>query len=112
MGSEKYPYKGIIDHLANRGFSHGTNAWTDTDHTGKSFPQRHIPSFHRPYAPSVYCLNCWRAGLPSAFTDIRGSYPLSYDDQGSFLDRGRQFLKAVVPGYTDTRLGSPHQCKG
>ena len=35
MGSEKYPYKGIIDHLANRGFSDGTNAWTDNDHTGK-----------------------------------------------------------------------------
>jgi hypothetical protein len=33
MGSEKYPYKGIIDQLANRGFSNGTNAWTDTDHT-------------------------------------------------------------------------------
>ncbi|KAJ4001026.1 Metalloenzyme, LuxS/M16 peptidase-like protein [Lentinula boryana] len=33
MGFEKYPYKGIIDHLANRGFSNGTNAWTDTDHT-------------------------------------------------------------------------------
>ncbi|KAH9837131.1 Metalloenzyme, LuxS/M16 peptidase-like protein [Rhodofomes roseus] len=33
MGSEKYPYKGIIDHLANRGYSNGTNAWTDTDHT-------------------------------------------------------------------------------
>ncbi|KAF9069136.1 Metalloenzyme, LuxS/M16 peptidase-like protein [Rhodocollybia butyracea] len=33
MGSEKFPYKGIIDHLANRGFSNGTNAWTDTDHT-------------------------------------------------------------------------------
>ncbi|KAI0778573.1 Metalloenzyme, LuxS/M16 peptidase-like protein [Trametes elegans] len=33
MGSEKYPYKGIIDHLANRGFSNGTNAWTDQDHT-------------------------------------------------------------------------------
>jgi Zn-dependent M16 (insulinase) family peptidase len=33
MGSQKYPYKGIIDHLANRGFSNGTNAWTDTDHT-------------------------------------------------------------------------------
>lgn len=33
MGSERYPYKGIIDHLANRGFSNGTNAWTDTDHT-------------------------------------------------------------------------------
>ena len=33
MGSKKYPYKGIIDHLANRGFSNGTNAWTDIDHT-------------------------------------------------------------------------------
>ncbi|EGN98675.1 hypothetical protein SERLA73DRAFT_73284 [Serpula lacrymans var. lacrymans S7.3] len=33
MGSENYPYKGIIDHLANRGFSNGTNAWTDNDHT-------------------------------------------------------------------------------
>ena len=33
MGSEKYPYKGIIDQLANRGFSNGTNAWTDIDHT-------------------------------------------------------------------------------
>lgn len=33
MGSEQYPYKGIIDHFANRGFSNGTNAWTDTDHT-------------------------------------------------------------------------------
>ncbi|RDB28821.1 hypothetical protein Hypma_015435 [Hypsizygus marmoreus] len=33
MGSEKYPHKGILDLLANRGFSNGTNAWTDTDHT-------------------------------------------------------------------------------
>ncbi|KZV65225.1 hypothetical protein PENSPDRAFT_587192 [Peniophora sp. CONT] len=33
MGSEKYPYKGILDHLANRGFSNGTGAWTETDHT-------------------------------------------------------------------------------
>jgi Zn-dependent M16 (insulinase) family peptidase len=33
MGSEKYPYKGILDLLANRGFSQGTNAWTATDHT-------------------------------------------------------------------------------
>ncbi len=33
MGSEKYPFKGILDLLANRGFSNGTNAWTDTDHT-------------------------------------------------------------------------------
>ena len=33
MGSEKYPYKGILDLFANRGFANGTNAWTDTDHT-------------------------------------------------------------------------------
>ena len=33
MGSEKYPYKGVLDLFANRGFSEGTNAWTDTDHT-------------------------------------------------------------------------------
>ena len=33
MGSEKYPYKGILDLFANRGFSQGTNAWTGTDHT-------------------------------------------------------------------------------
>ena len=33
MGSEKYPYKGILDNLANRAYSAGTNAWTDTDHT-------------------------------------------------------------------------------
>ncbi|KAF9015263.1 Metalloenzyme, LuxS/M16 peptidase-like protein [Cyathus striatus] len=33
MGSEKYPHKGVLDLLANRGFSNGTNAWTDIDHT-------------------------------------------------------------------------------
>ena len=33
MGSEKYPYKGMLDTLACRGFSNGTNAWTDIDHT-------------------------------------------------------------------------------
>jgi Zn-dependent M16 (insulinase) family peptidase len=33
MGSEQYPYKGVLDQLANRAFSTGTNAWTDTDHT-------------------------------------------------------------------------------
>lgn len=33
LGSEKYPYKGILDSLANRSFATGTNAWTDTTHT-------------------------------------------------------------------------------
>ncbi|RIA89814.1 Metalloenzyme, LuxS/M16 peptidase-like protein [Glomus cerebriforme] len=33
LGSELYPYKGVLDSLANRTFAHGTNAWTATDHT-------------------------------------------------------------------------------
>ncbi|XP_045458924.1 uncharacterized protein C05D11.1-like [Melitaea cinxia] len=33
LGSERYPYKGILDLLANRCMAHGTNAWTDIDHT-------------------------------------------------------------------------------
>ncbi|PLW42340.1 hypothetical protein PCANC_10506 [Puccinia coronata f. sp. avenae] len=33
LGSEKFPFKGILDSLANRAFARGTNAWTDTTHT-------------------------------------------------------------------------------
>ncbi|XP_048587317.1 uncharacterized protein C05D11.1 isoform X1 [Nematostella vectensis] len=33
MGSEQYPYKGLLDLLANRCLAQGTNAWTATDHT-------------------------------------------------------------------------------
>ncbi|KAI1290107.1 hypothetical protein HDE_08397 [Halotydeus destructor] len=33
MGSKDYPYKGVLDLLANRCLASGTNAWTDTDHT-------------------------------------------------------------------------------
>lgn len=33
LGSEQFPYKGILDSLANRAFARGTNAWTDTTHT-------------------------------------------------------------------------------
>ena len=33
MGSDLYPYKGILDKLANRSLARGTNAWTATDHT-------------------------------------------------------------------------------
>jgi len=33
MGSEEYPYKGMLDQFANRCLACGTNAWTDTDHT-------------------------------------------------------------------------------
>ncbi|PWN49324.1 hypothetical protein IE53DRAFT_388475 [Violaceomyces palustris] len=33
LGSELYPYKGVLDTLANRAFASGTNAWTANDHT-------------------------------------------------------------------------------
>jgi len=33
LGSESYPYKGILDDIANRCLARGTNAWTDVDHT-------------------------------------------------------------------------------
>ncbi|KRT80126.1 Peptidase [Oryctes borbonicus] len=33
LGSETYPYKGVLDLLANRCLASGTNAWTDIDHT-------------------------------------------------------------------------------
>lgn len=36
LGSEQYPYKGVLDKLANRCLANGTNAWTDTDHTAYS----------------------------------------------------------------------------
>ena len=33
LGSEDYPFKGVLDSLANRSIAQGTNAWTATDHT-------------------------------------------------------------------------------
>ncbi|KAI9221340.1 Metalloenzyme, LuxS/M16 peptidase-like protein [Blastocladiella britannica] len=33
LGSEDFPYKGVLDTLANRARARGTNAWTATDHT-------------------------------------------------------------------------------
>ncbi|XP_029633499.1 uncharacterized protein C05D11.1 [Octopus sinensis] len=33
LGSEEYPYKGVLDMLANRCLASGTNAWTNTDNT-------------------------------------------------------------------------------
>lgn len=33
LGSEQYPYKGVLDLLANRCLASGTNAWT-----GKKIP--------------------------------------------------------------------------
>ena len=33
LGSENYPYSGVLDLLANKIYAAGTNAWTDVDNT-------------------------------------------------------------------------------
>ena len=33
LGSEQYPFKGVLDSLATRCLCNGTNAWTAVDHT-------------------------------------------------------------------------------
>lgn len=33
LGSDAFPYKGLLDSLSNRSFANGTNAWTATDST-------------------------------------------------------------------------------
>lgn len=33
LATHRYPYKGVLDTLANRMFANGTNAWTDTTNT-------------------------------------------------------------------------------
>src|SRR4051812_47219486 len=33
LGSDTWPWKGVIDLVSNRCFAQGTNAWTDVDHT-------------------------------------------------------------------------------
>lgn len=33
LGSKDYPYKGVLDQLANKAFAQGTNAWTAKDQT-------------------------------------------------------------------------------
>lgn len=38
MGSEEYPYKGVLDLLANRCLASGTNAWTAVDNTSYTLP--------------------------------------------------------------------------
>lgn len=53
LGSEKYPYKGILDTLANRAFANGTNAWTATDHTAYTLTTAGSEGFLRMLP--IYC---------------------------------------------------------
>ena len=47
LGSEQYPYKGVLDSLANRAFAQGTNAWTANDHTAYTLTTAGVDGFLR-----------------------------------------------------------------
>ncbi|GMS90043.1 hypothetical protein PENTCL1PPCAC_12218, partial [Pristionchus entomophagus] len=49
MGSEKYPFKGFLDVIANRCFASGTNAWTDQDHTAYTMDTVGAEGFYKSF---------------------------------------------------------------
>ncbi|KAF8357595.1 hypothetical protein PRIPAC_92590, partial [Pristionchus pacificus] len=49
MGSEKYPFKGFLDVIANRCFASGTNAWTDQDHTAYTMETVGADGFYKSF---------------------------------------------------------------
>ncbi|GMR43282.1 hypothetical protein PMAYCL1PPCAC_13477, partial [Pristionchus mayeri] len=49
MGSEKYPFKGFLDVIANRCFASGTNAWTDQDHTAYTLDTVGADGFYKSF---------------------------------------------------------------
>lgn len=53
LGSRQYPYKGVLDSLANRAFAQGTNAWTANDHTAYTLTTAGSDGFLRMLP--VYC---------------------------------------------------------
>ena len=53
LGSQQYPYKGVLDSLANRAFAQGTNAWTANDHTAYTLTTAGSDGFLRMLP--VYC---------------------------------------------------------
>ena len=74
LGSEDYPYKGVLDRLANRALAQGTNAWTDIDHTCYTV---RVPRKGRQGAPRRHAnTRPGRAlGLRSRRPDLHGSAP-------------------------------------
>ncbi|CEQ38714.1 SPOSA6832_00180, partial [Sporobolomyces salmonicolor] len=98
LGSEKYPYKGILDTLANRSFATGTNAWTANDNTTYTVVRlagpsgiglRSLPSF-------LAAGNCWTRGFPENPARIRRSRPLPV----SFGLADRPLMPSNDPAHT------------
>ena len=56
LGSKEYPYKGVLDQLANRAGSNGTNAWTAND---RKLPPL-VPTHDLIDRYCLYDLNGWK----------------------------------------------------
>ena len=56
LGSEKYPYKAVLDILANRLLASRPNAWTDVDHTCRGCRDgcHHVGGSGRKFACTFY----------------------------------------------------------
>ncbi|WFD44347.1 hypothetical protein MPSI1_003015 [Malassezia psittaci] len=81
LGSDKYPYKGVLDSLANRAFAQGTNAWTANDHTAYTLTTAGSDGFLRMLP--VYCDHVF---YPTLTKD--GFVTEVYHVNGKFEDAG------------------------
>lgn len=77
LGSQQYPYKGVLDSLANRAFAQGTNAWTANDHTAYTLTTAGADGFLRMlpvYCDHVFFPTLTEAGFVTEVYHINGKY--------------------------------------
>lgn len=75
LGSHNYPYKGILDSLANRSFASGTNAWTANDHTAYTLTTASSDGFLRMlpvYADHIFRPTITDAGFTTEVYHVDG----------------------------------------
>lgn len=75
LGSHDYPFKGILDSLANRAFASGTNAWTANDHTAYTLTCASADGFLRMlpvYADHLFRPTITDAGFTTEVYHING----------------------------------------
>ncbi|WFD27197.1 hypothetical protein MNAN1_002193 [Malassezia nana] len=75
LGSQQYPYKGVLDSLANRAFAQGTNAWTANDHTAYTLTTAGADGFLRMlpvYCDHVFFPTLTNAGFTTEVYHVNG----------------------------------------
>ncbi|CAO1637041.1 unnamed protein product [Jaminaea pallidilutea] len=95
LGSHDYPYKGILDSLANRSFASGTNAWTAGDHTAYTLTTASSDGFLRMLP--VYTDHLFRPTMTDAAftTEVYHVNPKGQDAGVVYSEmQGRQNLSA------------------